>query len=98
MDPIDRIRRQYVLEHRREGDVEEHRVVAVDMWTWARWFESVNNRRVAWTGITSEVHVSTIFLGIDHRFFGDGPPIVFETMIFAPEHVQEKVEGGDRFW
>lgn len=27
--------------------------------------------------------VSTVFLGIDHRFSGDSPPIVFETMIFG---------------
>ncbi len=28
--------------------------------------------------------MSTVFLGIDHRFggMGDGPPLVFETMVF----------------
>lgn len=26
--------------------------------------------------------VSTVFLGIDHRFIGIGPPMLFETMIF----------------
>lgn len=29
------------------------------------------------------VRVSTVFLGIDHRFGGDGPPVLFETMIFG---------------
>lgn len=29
--------------------------------------------------------VSTIFLGIDHRHIGDGPPILFETMIFKDD-------------
>jgi hypothetical protein len=24
-----------------------------------------------------------VFLGIDHNFFGDGPPILFETMVFG---------------
>lgn len=27
--------------------------------------------------------VSTVFLGLDHRFIGDGPPILWETMIFT---------------
>lgn len=29
--------------------------------------------------------VSTVFLGLDHQF-GDGEPLVFETMIFGGEH------------
>ncbi len=32
-----------------------------------------------------EVEVSTVFLGIDHRY-GKGQPIVFETMIFGGKH------------
>ena len=28
------------------------------------------------------VTVSTVFLGLDHSF-GDGPPLLFETMIFG---------------
>ena len=28
--------------------------------------------------------VSTVWLGLDHSFFG-GPPLIFETMIFAEE-------------
>ena len=27
--------------------------------------------------------VSTVFLGLNHQF-GDGPPLIFETMIFSP--------------
>ena len=26
--------------------------------------------------------VSTVWLGLDHRFDGDGPPLIFETMVF----------------
>jgi hypothetical protein len=29
--------------------------------------------------------VSTVWLGINHRFTGDGPPIIFETMVFRCE-------------
>lgn len=36
------------------------------------------------------VHVSTVFLGLDHRHFGDGPPILFESMIFGGDHDQEQ--------
>jgi hypothetical protein len=31
-----------------------------------------------------DVTVSTVFLGLDHNW-GDGPPILFETMIFGGE-------------
>jgi hypothetical protein len=34
--------------------------------------------------------VSTVFLGIDHGF-GEGPPLIFETMVFASErHLDER--------
>lgn len=51
---------------------------------WAQHFESLSNRTVAWTQVTSEITVSTVFLGLDHRHFGRGPPILFETMVFGP--------------
>lgn len=42
------------------------------------------DRHVAITEVAPGVTVSTIFLGLDHRhaLFGDGPPILFETMVF----------------
>ena len=48
---------------------------------WARWYESAD-RRVAWSDISQGVHVSTVFLGIDHNF-GGGPPLLYETMVFG---------------
>ena len=41
-------------------------------------------RRVAQDNIGA-VHISTVLLVIDHNF-GDGPPLIFETMIFRGEH------------
>ena len=41
-----------------------------------------DSRVVGYTEITSETFVSTIFIGIDHRHYGKGPPLLFETMIF----------------
>jgi len=61
----------------------EHRVVAAEDWLeGARWCENGDNRRVAESCIGDIYDVSTVFLGIDHRHFGVGPPIVFETMVF----------------
>lgn len=51
---------------------------------WGRWIEGLQNRIVA-KDMIGKVKVSTVFLGIDHGF-GDGPPILFETMIFGGEH------------
>jgi hypothetical protein len=55
------------------------------MLEWAKWFENVDNRRVAQTNVGA-ANISTVFLGINHRFGDDDPPILFETMIFGGEH------------
>lgn len=54
--------------------------VKADLMTWARWFETAD-RHVDRTEIGEHL-VSTVFLGLDHQF-GDGPPLLFETMVFA---------------
>lgn len=56
--------------------------MAVDLMTWAEWFEEGKNRIVARTKITRKCDVSTVFLGLDHNHRG-GEPILFETMIFG---------------
>jgi len=51
----------------------------------------------AWppTQVTPQVHVSTIFLGLDHRPWGaHGPPILFETMVFGGPLDQEQERYG----
>ncbi len=35
------------------------------------------------------VRVSTVFLGMNQNY-GDGPPLIFETMIFGGEHSDEQ--------
>lgn len=40
-------------------------------------------RRVAHTDLADDVRVSTVFLRWDHNFYDDGPPILFETMVFG---------------
>src|SRR5436190_721491 len=55
-----------------------------DIVDWGRWFESnPEARRVNSTAIDSKVHVSTVFLGLDHNFYGDTDPILFETLVFG---------------
>lgn len=60
--------------------------IAVDVMSWARWFEkNAAACRVAETKI-GDVRVSTVFLGLNHNFADDGPPILFETMVFGDPH------------
>lgn len=53
---------------------------------WAIWYESTFQKgfsdRIVKRSILGRVWVSTVFLSIDHRF-GEGPPLLFETMIFG---------------
>ena len=48
------------------------------------WFSSYeeHHRMVAQTG-NKNIWISTIFLGLNHNFFDEGPPILFETMVFG---------------
>jgi len=57
-----------------------------DVLTWARWFETAE-RTVA-SDHVGDVHVSTVFLALDHAF-GVGPPVLWETMIFGGALDQE---------
>lgn len=71
-----------------------------DVLEWARWMET-NDKRVAEDTI-GPYWVSTVFLGIDHGFFGR--LLVFETMVFdrsteeprsAPDLYQDRYETWD---
>lgn len=59
-----------------------HKAVPTDLMTWARWFETAGNDRIVAKTDIAHVNVSTVFMGLDHRY-GDGPPQLFETMIFG---------------
>lgn len=54
----------------------------LDLFTWARSLENgEGDKRVAETTLPDGKWVSTVWLGLDHSF-GDGPPLIFETMVF----------------
>ena len=42
-----------------------------------------DNRRIGMTQLPNGGIVSTVFLNLDHRFDGEGDPIVFESMCFS---------------
>jgi hypothetical protein len=60
-----------------------------DLYEWGRFMENMDRRRVAQDldegneAKETRVRVSTVFLGLDHRHFGKGPPILWETMVFG---------------
>lgn len=53
-----------------------------DLKIWSAWFKNTEKRIVQKTAV-GEMQVSTVFLGLDHRFAGIGEPLLFETMIFG---------------
>lgn len=76
-------------------DDEGNPVPEPDALKWAKWFERDDRRVVAQDEVAKAVHtpvgdveltlsISTVFLGLDHRFRGDGPPVLWESMVFAP--------------
>lgn len=68
---------------------ENHVAVPVDQITWARMFSKTSDRIVGKTA-TGDGDVSTVFLGLDHAY-GEGPPLLFETLVFGGPLDQEMV-------
>jgi len=74
--------RYYILD-------ENKRVTPIDsIFEFGRWMESAEAHRVNRTELRPGVFVSTAFLGIDYSF-NEGPPILWETMVFGGELDQE---------
>ena len=65
-------------------------VKVADVLTWGRFYENGAMCNVGDEYIAG-ARISTKFIGIDHQF-GDGPPLLFETMIFggAEDQWQER--------
>ena len=60
---------------------------------WAMLMEK--NRTVSNTRTLYGERLSTVWLGLDHSFMETGPPLIFETMLFASD--KEKIEGEDEY-
>ena len=61
--------------------------VLCDDRTWGRWMETAS--RHVMQEEREGVRVSTVFLGLDHQG-GEGPHLLFETMIFGGPHDQDQ--------
>lgn len=64
-----------------------HEVVPLgkeEIMRWGEFMENIEARRVGYDELPGDVAVSTVFLGHDHSFSAEGPPLVFETAIIRP--------------
>ncbi|MEK1841807.1 MAG: hypothetical protein AAAB17_09995 [Pseudomonas sp.] len=78
----------------------DHKPVPVDLLTWGAWFEQFENRRVALDegeDGKGKWRLSSVCLGLDHSFSDNGPPILFETMLFREDTEADDHNDGWRF-
>lgn len=65
----------------------------LELMEWAAIFERRSNENEdEWVIGRTEVEgaeVSTVWMGIDHNFSDDGPPLIFETMVFGDSEYAE---------
>ena len=66
-------------------DKEGRQITAVE---WSNLY-SPEYKRVAESRLSDGRWVSTVWLGINHNFSPDGPPIIFETMAFTKDFEEE---------
>lgn len=59
--------------------------ISVDRWGELAWRSSGELTEYARIGLDNvgAVRVSTVWLGLDHNWSGDGGPLIFETMLFG---------------
>src|SRR5215467_2194035 len=69
---------QYILDEDRRPIPEPNMV------KYAVWMSS--HDRIVAKDYVGDVEISTVFLGLNTNYMSDGPPIVFETMIFGGDH------------
>lgn len=68
--------------------------VPASLEAWARFMESGPARQLERTEI-GDVCISTVFLGLDHNY-GEGPPLIWETMIFGGPHSDHQERASTR--
>lgn len=74
--------RPYYWKLNADGDA----VPTDDAIEWGHWFETAN--RTVSNDLDEgddgkTIRVSTVFLGLDHNFGADGPPVLWETLVFG---------------
>mgnify|MGYP001559975234 CR=1 FL=1 len=73
-----------MMYYRLDGNIVTH---VDDVMEWSRWFAKAN--RIIKRDVIDSVIISTVFLGIDHNFGDSGPPILFKTIIFGDDDVED---------
>lgn len=58
--------------------------VVCDVLEFAKWMGQNSDRLRVLEDHIEEYRISTVFLGINHNY-GEGPPLLFETMVFQEE-------------
>lgn len=71
---------KYILNKKGEPVAEKNLMV------WGKWMGSPS--RIVKQKMVGKVKVSTVFLGLNHRFSSKGPPILWETMVFGGKYDQ----------
>lgn len=61
-------------------EVNKAPIQVTDVGLWAEWMESSD--RIVQRTYVGETMVSTVFLGMDHNWPGEGPAILYETLVF----------------
>lgn len=75
----------YILDEHDEPKAEP------DIIAWAQWYESSGPQRIVCYDdkVGDAKLVSTVFLGSDYNFDAQGPPILYETMVFGGKRDEE---------
>ena len=63
-----------------------------DVVTWCRLLEMRSYQHAAETTLPHGLWVSTVWLGLDHNFNPNGPPLIFETTVFRTKADLEGLE------
>lgn len=69
------------------------RILSHDAWT--KLLENGRYRRVRYDTLDNGVTISTVWLGMNHQHGKNGPPLIFETMVFPPRSSEVKDEEQD---
>lgn len=51
---------------------------------WGELFENYEYKNIQQTYINGH-RISTVWLGMNHNFFGEGSPLIFESMVFVDD-------------
>lgn len=77
---------QEVVSRRRYYDKDGTPITLLE---WGDRLDRPGYRNVALTQISPTVEVSTVWLGNNYNFFNEGPPLIFETLVFRDGHGDE---------